>query len=218
MALADFLNTFNNINASKVYALDSAATFKVDMKYYANSSVADNSSKVSHQNRLNIKDLSPFVQDIQLPGFKVAMDSAETLIGDFKTARLYLVPDSNEFSMRLVNTQVPLIENWIYPWMREITSSQWVYDERPYTIATVEIDAYDHSNVKYVLNGVRPSGSPTMTLTHEVPGDITRRVSFAFDFMYLKLDKSMLKNSTASQITALANKLTQKLRRSIGLQ
>ena len=143
-------------------------------------------------------------------------EQADTLIGSFQLHKLALVPDSQIFSMDIITTKAPLLENWLYPWMREITSPTWLYDNRPYTTATVIIDMTSHSNIKYVLNGVRPSNIPLIEPTNEIPQNLQRTVQFTFDFMYLLVDESLI-DSSQSSILKLASSVAQKIAKTVGL-
>jgi hypothetical protein len=214
MALSDFLNTFNNMKGSNAYVIDPIKTFKVNISYDA----GGERSNVDHEFILGLdKDISPFIQRISMPTFTVAADTAETLMGNFQVHKLILTPDQQTFSMEIINTKAPLLENWLYPWMREITSPRWIYKNRPYTIAKMEIDLTSHANVKYVFNGVRPTSLPLIDPSQEVPQNITRSAVFTFDFVYLLVDQDMIKNSSASQLTKLANSLVQKIAKTVGL-
>lgn len=214
MALEDFLNNFNNMKGSAVYKIDPMKTFKVYFRYLP--VVTD----VSHNKTLNLTDdeLTMFVQHINLPNFSLASEHAETLVGNFQFHPLALIPDSQIFSMDIITTQAPLIENWLYPWMREITSPTWRYEDfnRPYTIAKVIIDMISHSNIKYVLNGVRPSNLPLIGPTNEIPQNLQRTVQFTFDFMYLLVDDSLI-DAPSTQIINFAKSLVQKIGKTVGL-
>ena len=200
------------MKGSNVYVIDPMKTFKVYFKY------VPEETKVSHQATLNLSDdeLTMFVQRIVLPSFSLLTEQANTLVGDFQLHKLALVPDSQIFSMDIITTKAPLLENWLYPWMREITSPTWLYDNRPFTTATVMIDMTSHSNIKYVLNGVRPSSIPLIEPTNEIPQNLQRSVQFTFDFMYLLVDKDLI-DAPSSQITKLAQSIAQKIAKTVGL-
>ena len=73
-----------------------------------------------------------------------------------------------------------------------------------------------HSNIKYVLNGVRPSNIPLIEPTNEIPQNLQRTVQFTFDFMYLLVDETLI-DAPASQLTKLAQRIAQTIAKTVGL-
>lgn len=204
MSLQQFLNTFNNIDASNYYVIDPVNFFTVDVKF-------------DTEMKLPVEDLSPFIQGINLPDFTVAQDAVtETLVGTMQMHKMFLTPTSQTFTMTLINTKAPIIENWIYPWLREVTSPNWNYANVPFTKAKFTIDLSSHANIKYVLNGVRPTNLKTIQPTHEL-GGVTRDVTFTFDYMYVIADENMIEPGFGSQIKTLARNLVSKAGKTIGL-
>lgn len=127
-----------------------------------------------------------YVQNISVPGINITSgEQIESVIGNFQTHKLLLTPESSTFTLDIINTGKPVLETFFLPWLREIQSPQWVYDNYPYTKATFEVDMTKHTDVKYVFLGCRPTQIDTINPSHDLPSNITRKVTMTFDFMYV---------------------------------
>ena len=105
-----------------------------------------------------IVNLGIYIQKFSLPN--VLVDGGEdvtTLVGKFPVPGNLVQPSDNSFSLEMVNTESPVIENVFYPWMRETTLPWWSYDSQPFTTATVTLDFTEHADVKYHFFGCRPT-------------------------------------------------------------
>lgn len=133
-----------------------------------------------------MQDFTFFVQDITLP--EVQTDSSSegftTILGDMVVNSQYVKPQSNVFSLRVMNTSTPLAENLFYPWMRETTLPYWSYKSQPYTTAKTMIAMRDVDLV-YVFTGCRPQRIQSYQPTHQRDVDMTRDVTMVFNSMYL---------------------------------
>ena len=98
-------------------------------------------------------------------------------------------PDSNVLTLKILNTKVPLHERIFYPWMREVTLPFWSYETQPYTTATITVDFTKHNDVRYVFYGCRPQKIIMQQATQQKSAaNLTRDVSFLFDFMTVESD------------------------------
>jgi hypothetical protein len=127
-----------------------------------------------------------YVQNVSVPGINITSgEQVESVIGNFQTHKLLLTPESSTFTLDIINTGKPVLETFFLPWLREIQSPQWVYNNYPYTKATFEVDMTKHTDVKYVFLGCRPTQIDTINPSHDLPSNITRKVTMTFDFMYV---------------------------------
>lgn len=110
-------------------------------------------------------------------------EQSDSMVGKFSIPGRMLVPDNNTFSMEVVNVKSPVLENVFYPWMRETTLPYWSYEEEPFTTATVTIDFQPHSDTVYKFYGCRPQQIQLIQPDQSPSFNLTRNVTFAFDFM-----------------------------------
>lgn len=204
MSLSEFLQTFNNPTGGNVYRIDPVNYFRVALKY-----IPDDTT-VNHNKIFGFKtdyDITPFIQSIELPSISITNDTAaDTIVGSIQTHKMYITPSEQTFRVSLINTKYPLVENWLYPWLREITQPEWNYADYPYTKAEFIIDMTEHNNVKYVLNGCRPTALPSFPPTHELTSKLTREVTFTFDYFWVETSADV---NNESLIKSLATKLTK---------
>lgn len=131
-----------------------------------------------------ILQLGPYVQNMSLPTIKTnANGEIETLFGKFPLNGNAVVPESNTFTMTVLNTKLPLMEFLFYPWMKEVTLPYWSYENAPYTTAEVIVDFSKHADIQYHFHGSRPTAINTYEPTQEPDTTITRDVTLTFDFM-----------------------------------
>lgn len=149
-----------------------------------------------------VLDLTYFTQEATIPKISIPeSEVSETVIGTIKTHKMAVETDSKEFSLKILNTKVPILERIFYPWMREVSYPYWSYLTHPYTTATVTISFQSHSDVAYVFLGARPTSIESINATNSLDTNMARGVTFAFDFMYVS---SLGKNSETIKDT-LAN-------------
>lgn len=214
MALVDFITTFNSGNRN-VYKIDPLNTFSLKIDF------SPTDSKIIEQIK-NCKfsevsefsaNLGKFVQQINLPNFSVTSGSSiETVVHSAMTHKELLNPDSQTFSMDVINTKVPILEEIFYPWMREIQYPAWHYKTQPYTTADLTIDLTSHSDVSYHLLNCRPIQFDTFNPSQDL-ASITRTITFAFDLMYV----TFMGNYTQDGLKNLATKLINKSLKTVGL-
>lgn len=134
----------------------------------------------------NTMYLKYFVQEATLPAISVPNDTpADTAIGSITTHKMAVEADAKEFSLKVLNTKVSLLDRVFYPWMREISYPYWSYQNQPYTTATITIDMTEHNDISYVFLGARPVKIESINPTNQLDTNMARSVSFAFDFMYI---------------------------------
>lgn len=131
-------------------------------------------------------NLKYFVQEATLPNISIPSDTqADTVVGSVVTHKMAVETDSKEFSMKILNTRVSLVDRIFYPWMREISYPYWSYAQYPYTTATITIDFSEHNDIRYVFLGARPTKVESLNPTNALDTNMSRSVTFAFDFMYI---------------------------------
>lgn len=134
-----------------------------------------------------VLDLSYYIQNAQLPAITTQDGgSAETLYGDFPITGRYVKPQSNNFSLNILNTKAPLMERIFYPWMREVSLPVWSYNDQPYTTADIRIGFEKHADVAYRFVNARPSNIDTYQPSNESNSSITRQVTFIFDYLFVE--------------------------------
>lgn len=192
MSLNTFLKNYEQtLSAYKIdkkdyNTIDPYNTFKCEFTFIDKPNfVSEINEYAKNEKGTALLNFEKYVQATQLPNFSILNDTAaDTIAGSFQTHKLVLVPESPTFVLDILNTSKPILENIFLPWLREIQSPQWVYDNRPYTKATFTIDMNDHNNLTYVFLGCRPTNITSISPSHDLPSSITRQVTFTFDFMY----------------------------------
>lgn len=189
MSLKDFLSHFSNTSDNKFKKIDPlnmfACKFTKDEPSNLLSAEFCKDDKYKLNDILFTDNLKYYVQRVAIPNFSIINDSSvDTVVGSFQTHKLFLTPDNQTFTLEILNTEYPLLENVFLPWMREIQSPQWVYKNYPYTKATFEVNLSSHSDLKYVFLGCRPTNITSFNPSHDLPSSISRNVIMTFDFMY----------------------------------
>ena len=151
--------------------------------------------------------LGLYVQKVTVPNLSLGGDSkSETALGSFPVNGTYIQP-SGDLVMDIVNTKASLHERIFYPWMREVSLPYWCYKTQPYTTANITIDFTKHNDVKYVFCGCRPKQINMLTATQVADsGNITREVTFAFDFMFVTSSLNV-NDSWSSKLLGTASSL-----------
>lgn len=144
-------------------------------------------------------DITYFTQEGTLPSISVPSgEDADTVAGMLTTHKMFVQPDTREFSLKILNTKVSLIDRIFYPWMRELSYPYWSYEDQPYETATITIDMTSHNDISYVFLGSRPIKVEALNPTNQLDTNMARNVTFAFDFMYIE---SQGKNSESIKDT-----------------
>lgn len=162
-------------------------------------------------------DITYFTQEGTLPSMSILPgEDSETVLGTLKTHKMALESDSKEFSLKILNTKVSLLDRVFYPWMREVSYPYWSYEDRPYTTATITIDFTDHNDIKYVFLGCRPTKIESLNPTNSLDTNMSRSVTFTFDYIYVS---SVGKNSESIKDTIKnsANSIISRAASTIGL-
>lgn len=214
MPLIDFITTFNNGNKN-VYKIDPLNTFTLKFTFEP-----DNSKIIQRMTECKFSSLDEFngnidkfVQRIQLPNFTVTADTnADTIAHMAIMHKMLLNTEQQTFTMDVINTKVPLLEEVFYPWLREIQYPSWQYEGQPYTTADLEINLTSHSDISYHLLKCRPTSFDTYNPSQELTS-VTRSIIFTFDLMYVKYAGNYSQNTLMN----LASKLINKGLKTIGL-
>lgn len=193
-------NVLNNVSGGLVGKFKNSANGNMKKDGYSDiPSLA--SATLLEDSTNNILDITYFTQEGTLPGIAVPSDTeAETAFGTLTTHKMAVQPDSKEFSLRILNTKVSLIDRIFYPWMRELSYPYWSYQDQPYETATITIDMTSHNDISYVFLGSRPIKIESTNPTNQLDTNMARSVTFAFDFMYIA---SVGKNSESIKDTIL---------------
>lgn len=126
---------------------------------------------------------SYFIQNFNIPDYDVTDDNTiETMLSKSASHMLILTPSSNTFTMSIINTNKFFIESIFYPWIEELKSPKWNYDEMPYTTAKFKLKMAN-SSMLYVFYGCRPTELELYKPTQELVSTMTRDVTFTFDYM-----------------------------------
>lgn len=215
MPLIDFITTFNNTNNKNVYRIDPLNTFSMNFRFEpGNSKIIQRITdcKFSSLDEFN-KNMDKFVQRIQLPNFTVTNDAnADTIAHLAIMHKMLLNPEQQTFTMDVINTKVPILEEVFYPWMREIQYPSWQYSDQPFTTADLEINLTSHSDISYHLLKCRPTSIDTYNPSQELTA-VTRSIIFTFDLIYVKYAGNYSQNTLMN----LASKLINKGLKTIGL-
>lgn len=155
-------------------------------------------------------DFTPFIQNVTLPNVQVGgSEDIQTILGSYTTSGYMIEPDSHEFNLEVVNTKLPILETVFYPWMRETTQPFWVYEEQPYTTATIKFDLTDHTDLTYVFYGCFPVYIQTFDPSQQLNSQFTRQVRIKFQYMNIlsSLDakSSLTKNLKKTLTNAVSN-------------
>lgn len=198
MSLNDFLTKFGthfnepHSTITSYKSIDPLNTFTCNFKdFSSNSNLSAAYENIfidenSENKKPNGNWFELYVQNISVPGINITSgEQIESVIGNFQTHKLLLTPESSTFTLDIINTGKPVLETFFLPWLREIQSPQWVYNDYPFTKATFEADMTAHTDVKYVFLGCRPTQIDTINPSHDLPSNITRKVTMTFDFMYV---------------------------------
>ena len=147
-----------------------------------------------------ILQLGYYIQSITIPQLKIPDGGkSTTLFGEFPINGTFVIPDSSQLQMEVLNTRLPLIDRLFYPWMREVTSPFWVYDSQPYTTATIMVDFSKHTDLCYVFSGCRPSQLQMIQPSQTNETSLKRQVTFIFDYMFV-LSKMTTMDSTTDRL------------------
>jgi len=214
MPLIDFINTFNN-SRMNVFKIDPLNTFTMSITFDPEETkIKDRITKCGFTGVEQFGEkLDKFVQRITLPNFNITADSnIETIAHTAISHKMFLNPEQQTFTIDVINTKVPIIEEIFYPWLREVQYPEWQYPSRPYTTAKIDISLTSHSDVSYHLLKCRPTMMDTFNPSQEL-GPVTRTVTFSFDLMYV----TYAGNYSQSGLKNLASKLVNKGLKTIGL-
>lgn len=219
-SLQDFLVTYNDIKGRKAYEIDPLNTFKLYIRENSHTKGETNSLTNLALDNLGITDfeekdwLTMFVQSITTPAFNIIPDTeADTVAGSFTTHTMKLNPSGRELSLEVINTKRPIIENFFYPWLRQVQSPKWIFEEVPYATADLIVDMTEHNNLKYHFINCRPTQLETLNPKQALSQELTRTMQITFDFATVETNGKVAE----SNINKLVSKLINKTLKTIGL-
>jgi len=155
-------------------------------------------------NNINSDNLGYLVQSIDVPNFVIRGNESEgdlTIKNNLGAFRIVdnttFLPENSNFTITFLDTEEPIFEGFFYPWMKQVTSSQ--YDKGSsnnvsrFPRANVIIELYDNQDervtVSYRIEGAFPIhvDAPTLSYTPETNRKNTRSIVFAFNEVDVKL-------------------------------
>lgn len=140
--------------------------------------------------------LGYYIQDITIPQLKIPdNEKSITMMGEVPINGTYIIPDTHNIQMTILNTKLPLIERIFYPWMKEVTLPYWSYTSCPYTTATITVDFNKHTDLKYIFCGCRPNYIQMIQPNQENDMTFKRQISFMFDFMFIESNMTTMTSS-----------------------
>ena len=157
----------------------------------------------------NLDDLSYYITHIKLPSIQldgtneVVIKNAKgtyAIPGDGVT-----IPDSNKLVIGMLETEIPIIETFIIPWMEGVSFP--VYDGGvPFSRANLIVSVLSQLNpdpknpdsvlYKYVFEGVYPSFITLPELKQEDNKTTTRDVTFTFNSMHTEFPTRVVSQKT----------------------
>lgn len=210
--LDNFYTTIlDNTKPKSAGYIDPRRDFRIGIRL-TNSNLSANLAKYIEITRiysdLHDPDISPFVQSVDLPRINADPgSSADNVIANIDTHTTILNAGNKTITLYVINTGDPIIESFFYPWLREVTSPIWIYDDRPYTKATITIDFTGHSTVRYKFFGCRPTEIETLQASHAPNTTLTRGVSITYDLAAVIreefVDSTDLENNEASLLAEM---------------
>jgi hypothetical protein len=236
----NLLEFYNRFGTSSVFLPDKKSFIIRTLNYFSVSfKFLPSTSKVSNlfsQSLLNKTpdDLKYFIQEVTLPNIKAPSD-AQTggtgfMQGSF--AGHIVQPDQRIFDINFLATEFSLHDHCFYYWLKETVSNNWIYIDnlamdqcRPYTKADIIITFTSMKSNELlhsiVLTECFPYQIETPKVNQKMEGDPTRKVSFAFNNIYVsstftgadwksKLQSNVIENIFNSYIgNKISNKISQ---------
>jgi len=147
----------------------------------------------------SLEAMKYFIQSIDLPDFEGYLDpgTTSTYYGNVSNTGIYIQPTANTFTVDFLSTEFSLHEHVFYYWLRETTANDWQYRDRPFTKCVLRIGFFDSEDKKrmfeYVIKNVYPTSIETLKPSHDGTEKLTRRVTFAFDCMYVQSASKKIK-------------------------
>ena len=145
-----------------------------------------------------------FVRSITIPGITSTQttDSViQTQLGQGLITGKIAIPDNFEFDIDFLSTGAALHDTVFYPWILETATPEWLYAERPYTLANITVttlrsvlnkSAKNEDNqwitapgTEYYFRGVVPTRIEMPSFTHVDQNVLVRKVTFKFSNMFI---------------------------------
>lgn len=149
-------------------------------------------------------DFGLFVRSITIPGITSAQApeiDVQTQLGKGLLTGKIAIPENFEFDIDILSTNAALHDTIFYPWILETASPQWIYSDRPYTIANITVSTLRNElqqsdkkedntwvtkpGTTYCFRGVVPTKIEMPNFTHVDQNILTRKVSFKFSNMFI---------------------------------
>lgn len=146
-------------------------------------------------------DLGYLVQSIDLPNFQLRSEEGEgeltvkNLFGTYRiTDNTTFLPDTNSFTIHFLDTEIPIFENFFFPWMRKIVDGKERNDSQ--YRGTLYVSVYDNQDnpkprIQYTMDGVFPIMIDTPNLSYSPNVNLTRTVVFAFNEVKIESENVM---------------------------
>lgn len=134
-----------------------------------------------------IFSVSLLVQSIDIPNFTIMTNNKN--LGMSYPDRTIIIPDRNEVTITLLNTEFAPHEKLFLEWMKDVTSDTYTTSSKPFTRSTVRVSFLNQSLQKiifsYVLVGAYPKHIESIHPNFAGMNDITRDIIFDFNWMYI---------------------------------
>ena len=194
IGLNDFLEKIEKINSSTSNQhIDTLNFFKVELK-------EDGYDITKYVRTLTNLNFSSLIQRIQLPEIADTIQQTEGLFGKYPTHSLIVFPTTNELTFDVINTREASIDYTINNWLHEVHSVNWINENNaPYSTIRIEISLEEHTDIKYVFLNCRPTTMKSHITDQQLRNNITREITFAFDYMYLIFPKREENNKKISK-------------------
>jgi hypothetical protein len=137
------------------------------------------------------EDIGLLAQSVEVPGLFAGISSIESETEAGKALIIdsgALQPADNTLIIEFLSAENGIQENIFFPWMKEVTSNQYVYADRPFTRASIDIyflaqqDIRQHY-VKYSFKQAYPTIVDTMNGNYNGEIFTSRNVTFNFNWM-----------------------------------
>jgi hypothetical protein len=105
-----------------------------------------------------------------------------------------IIPDSNVLTIQFLNSEQNVLEHLIYDWIVETKSNKWLYDDHPFSRATIRINYLDQKGESVIFSydfyGAFPIAYDTINSNHSPESNLERGVSFSFNWFHVNTKKT----------------------------
>lgn len=158
-------------------------------------------------------NLSLYVQNFDLPNLQIDNDEGKVIKNPRGTTNIpgegFLVPESNTFDISFLETEIPIIEQYMVPWMKKCVSIKNSGMHYPFPRAKIYVDILSHDTqdilYTYEFEGCYPLVVTFPTLGQTPQSEITRTVTFGFNKSDITWNESRTHQKTASILNDIFN-------------